>query len=54
MVVLYGTPLVTLAGKLRASDPGLLTPFYADDMAFHGSERRSAQLLKLPLERYPE
>ena len=51
MVVFYGIPLVTLAGKLRAADPGLLTPFYADDVAFHESARRSAQLLKLPLER---
>ena len=46
-MVLYGITLVSLAEELRAAYPGLLSPFYADDAAFDGSARRSAQLLKL-------
>ena len=33
---------------------GLLSPFYADDAAFDGSARQSAQLLKLLMERGPD
>ena len=40
-MVLYGITLVPLAEELRAADPGLLSPFYADDAAFDGLERRS-------------
>ena len=36
-MVLYGIPLVPQAEELRAADPGLLSPFYADDVAFDGS-----------------
>ena len=36
-MVLYGITLVPLAGELRAADPGLLSPFYANDTAFNGS-----------------
>ena len=50
-MVLYGITLVPLAEELRAADPGLLFPFYADDAAFDGSARRSAQLLKLLMRR---
>ena len=50
-MVLYGITLVPLAEELRAADPGLLSPFYADYAAFDGSERRSAQLLKLLMRR---
>ena len=50
-MVLYGITLVPLAEDLRAADPGLLSPFYADDAAFDGSARRSAQLLKLLMRR---
>ena len=32
-------------------DPGLLSPFYADDVAFESSARHSAQLLKLLMKR---
>ena len=32
-------------------DPGLLSPFYADDVAFESSARQSAQLLKLFMKR---
>ena len=46
-MVLYGITLVPLAEELRAADSGLLSPFYADDVAFEGLARRSAQLLKL-------
>ena len=47
-MVLYGITLVPLAQELRAADSGLLSPFYVDDVAFDGSARRSAQLLKPP------
>ena len=55
-MVLYGITLALLvedlrAEELRAADPGLLSPFYADYAAFDGSERRSAQLLKLLMKR---
>ena len=33
------------------ADPGILSPFYADDEAFDGLAQRSAQLLKLFMER---
>ena len=50
-MVLYGIALVPLAEELRAADLGLLSPFYADDAAFDGSARQSAQLLKLLMRR---
>ena len=46
-MVLYGITLVPLAEELRAADPGILSPFYADNAAFDGLAQRSAQLLKL-------
>ena len=53
-MVLYGITLVPLAEELRAADPGLLSPFYADNAAFNGSAQRSAQLLKLLMKRGPD
>ena len=53
-MVLYRITLVPLEEELRAADLGILSPFYADDTAFDGSERRSAQLLKLLIKRGPE
>ena len=53
-MVLYGITLVSLAEELRAADPGLISPFYADDAAFDGSARQSAQLLRLLVERGPD
>ena len=53
-VVLYGITLAPLVEELRAADPGLLSPFYADDTAFDGSAQRSAQLLKLLIRKGPE
>ena len=50
-MVLYGITLVPLAEELRAAEPGLLSLFYEDDVAFDGSARRSAQLLKLLIKR---
>ena len=50
-MVFYGITLAPLAEELKAADPGLLSPFYADDAAFDGSARRSAQLLKLLMKR---
>ena len=46
-MVLYGITLVYMDEELRAADPGILYPFYADDVVFDGSARCSAQLLKL-------
>ena len=53
-MVLYGITLVPLEEDLRAADPGIISPFYADDLAFDGLGRRSAQLLKLLMERGPD
>ena len=53
-MVLYGITLVPLAEQLQAADPGILSPFYADDAKFDGLARRSAQLLKLSMKRGPE
>ena len=53
-MVLYGITLVPLSEELRAADPGLLFPFYADDAAFDGSAQQSAQLLKLLMKRGPD
>ena len=50
-MVLYRINLVPLAEELQAADPGLLSHFYANDAAFDGSARRSAQLLKLLMKR---
>ena len=48
---LYRITLVPLTEELCAADLGLLSPFYADDAAFDGLARRSAQLLKLLMRR---
>ena len=53
-MILYRITFVPLAEELRASDLGLLSPFYADDAEFDGSSRRSAQLLKLFMKRGPD
>ena len=53
-MVLYGITPVPLSEELRAADPGLLSPFYADDAAFDSSTRQSAQLLKLLMKRGPD
>ena len=52
-LVFYGISLVPLADQLRAVDPGILSPFYADGGAFGGSAQRSAQLLKLLMKMGP-
>ena len=53
-MVLYGITLAPLAEELRAADPELLSPFYADDVAFDGSARRSTQFLKMLMRRGPD
>ena len=46
-MVLYRITLFPLTKELRVADPGLPSPFYADDAAFEGLARRSAHILKL-------
>ena len=53
-MVLYRIALVPLAEELRVADLGLLSLFYADDVAFDCSARRSAHLLKLLMKRGPD
>ena len=53
-MVLYRITLIPLAEELQAADPGLLSPFYANDADFDGSEGCSAQLLKLLMRRGPD
>ena len=50
-MLLYRITLVPMSEDLRKVDPGLLSPFYADDASFDGLVQRSAQLLKMLLER---
>ena len=50
-MLLYGITLVPLAEEVRAADPGLLSPLSADDATFDALARKSAQLLKLLMER---
>ena len=50
-MVLYGITLVSLVKEVRGGDPGLLFPFYVEDVAFNGSTRGSAQILKLLMKR---
>ena len=53
-MVLYGITLVSLAEELRSAVLGLLSPFYADDVAFDGFARRFSQLLNTLMKRGPE
>ena len=53
-MLLYGITLVPIAKELRAADLGAFIPFYADDAAFDGLARQSAQILKLLLKRGPD
>ena len=50
-VVLYGISLIHLVEDLWAAYPGLLTPFYADDVVFYGLARQSFQIMKLLFDR---
>ena len=50
----YGITLISLDKELRAADLGLLSPFYADDVAFNVLARQSAHLLKLLMYRGPD
>ena len=50
-MVLYGITLVPISEELRAADPGMLSPFYADDAAFNGLACLSVQILKLLMKR---
>ena len=52
-MVLYRITLFPLAEELRAADPGIFSPFYADNAVFDGSSQRNAQLLKLLMGRGP-
>ena len=53
-MVLYGITPVPLAEELRDVDPTLLSPFYDNDVAFDGSEWRSAVQLRLLMDRGPD
>ena len=53
-MVFYGINLAPLEGQLRAVDSEMLSPFYADDAVFDGSQRKSAQLLKMLMNRGPD
>ena len=50
-MVHYRITLLPLVEEIWAADPGLLSPFYVDNAAFDGIEIKSAQLLKLILDR---
>ena len=44
-MVLYGLPIISLPNALRAADPGVLHPWYADNAAMRGTARQNAKLL---------
>ena len=46
-MVLYGINLAPLVEELQDAYPTLLSPFYTDDAAFDGLERRSAAQIRL-------
>ena len=46
-MVLCGITLVPLAEDPRYADPTLLSPFYANNAVFYGSERQSVAQLRL-------
>ena len=50
-MVLYRINLVPSAKELRAADPGLLSPFYADNADLDGLAQQSAQLLNMLMKR---
>ena len=50
-MVIYGISLVPPEEDLWSADTYLLTYFYTDNAPFDGSVRRSAQILKLLMER---
>ena len=50
-MVLYGITLVPLAEEFREADPGLLSPFYANDAVFDSLAQRNTDLLKLLVKR---
>ena len=47
LMILYGITLVPLEEDLRDAGPTPLSPFYANDAAFDGLARRSAEQLRL-------
>ena len=53
-MVLYRITLAPLEEELRAVDPGILSPIYADDAAFDGLARHSLHLLKLLMKSGPD
>ena len=54
LIVLCGITLVPLVEELRPADLGLLSPFYADNAAFNGSARQTAQLIEMLMKRGPD
>ena len=48
-MVLYRFTLVTLVEELQAADPGVVSPFYADDATFNKLVRRSDKPMNLIL-----
>ena len=53
-MVLYGITLVSLSENLRDTNPTLLSPFYADYVAFDESVRQSAVQLCLLMDQGPD
>ena len=53
-MVLYGITLVSLSENLRDTNPTLLSPFYADYVAFDESVRQSAVQLCQLMEQGPD
>ena len=54
LMLLCGITLVPLAEELRVADLGILSPFYADDVALENLAQTIAQILKMLMERGPD
>ena len=53
-MVLYRLTLSPLTDELKDAYPTLLSPSYADDAVFDGSERQSAAKMRLLMDRGPD
>ena len=52
-MVLYGLVLLSLVEAMQEADPGVLQPWYADNVAMRGPSRRNAKLLRALMGKAP-
>ena len=52
-MVLYGLGLLPLAEVIREADPGVIQPWYANNVSMWGTIRRNTKLLRALMEKGP-